>query len=101
MNCNCTNGCHACGGEQVIRQVFNCPGTQRVIRHEHIVKHQHDTINEYDVIHEHEYTTRDVVREREVVSHSDCSSHMTNYCGGNDDGCCQSRPPVWRGARRW
>ena len=85
MNCNCTNGCHKCGCEPVIepvvRREFNCPGTHRVIRHQHIVRHQHDIVNEYDVIHEHEYNTRDVVREREVVKHNDCSTHEPNYCG--------------------
>ena len=106
MNCNCTNGCHQCGGG-VIRQEFTCPGTQRVIRHEHIVRHNHDTINEYDIIHCHEHTTRDVVREREEVTHSNLSSHVPNYCGGNDcgDGGMnpmpnQQRTPFW-GGRRW
>jgi len=83
MNCSCTDGCHQCGHSPVMRQEFECPGTQRVIRHEHVVKHRHDIINEYDVVHEHEFNTRDVVRERQVVRHNDCSSHEPNYCGTN------------------
>jgi len=92
-----------------MRQVFDCPGSQRVVKHEHIVRHQHDTINEFDVIHEHTYNTRDVVREREVVRHNDYRPHQPNYCG---DGCgeverncgCERpmpyRPRFWQG-RRW
>ncbi|MCL2187546.1 MAG: hypothetical protein FWC16_10585 [Defluviitaleaceae bacterium] len=109
MNCTCTNGCPKCRPEPVIRQVFDCPGTQRVVKHEHIVRHQHDTINEYDVIHEHTYNTRDVVREREVVRHNDYVPHQPNYCGTaceaprtNTCGCTPMapRPRFWAG-RRW
>ncbi|MCL2405081.1 MAG: hypothetical protein FWC92_06000 [Defluviitaleaceae bacterium] len=100
MSCNCTNGCHRCG-QQVIREVFNCPGSQRIVRHEHVVRHQHDIIHEFDVIHEHEYNTRDVVREREVVRHNDCRTHTPDYC---EDSCGTrpSRPRLrpW-GGRRW
>jgi hypothetical protein len=102
MHCNCTDGCHKCGHEPIMRQVYNCPGSQRVIKHQHVVKYQHDTINEYDIIHEHEYNTRDVVREREVVKHNDCTSHQPNYCKTDD--CCDGVMPVrplnyW--GRRW
>ena len=79
------DGCQRCGREPVIRQVFNCPGTQRVIRHQHIVRHQHNVINEYDIVHEHEFNTRDVVREREVVTHNDSRTHEPNYCGDECD----------------
>ncbi|MCL1843321.1 MAG: hypothetical protein FWF79_05870 [Defluviitaleaceae bacterium] len=112
MNCNCTDGCAQCGREPVIRQVFNCPGSQRVVRHEHIVRHNHDVVHEFDVIHEHQFTTRDVVREREVVNHDDCRTHAPNYCGdgcgcgGNGCGECGFRPMMrgtrfWNGGRRW
>jgi hypothetical protein len=97
--------------EQVIRQVFNCPGTQRVVKHQHIVKHCHDTINEYEIIHEHEYNTRDVVREREVVKNNDYCNHVPNYCGetcgcGTCENCCAMAAPMpYRGrghfGRRW
>ena len=100
MNCTCTNGCHQCNREPVIREVFNCPGTQRVIRHEHVVRHQHNTINEYDVIHEHEYNTHDVVRQREVVKHNDCRTHEPNYCEDKCDPRPNQRPRFWSG-RRW
>ncbi|MCL2365108.1 MAG: hypothetical protein FWC71_10650 [Defluviitaleaceae bacterium] len=102
MNCNCTNGCHQCGHEPVRRQVFNCPGSQRVIRHEHVVKHRHDIINEYDVIHEHEFNTRDVVRERKEVCHNDFTTHQPNYCGEDCDRGQPMipRPRFWSG-RRW
>ena len=92
---------HNCCQEEPITQVFNCPGSQRVIKHRHIVKHQHDTVNEYDVIHEHEYNTRDVVRESQVVRHNDCSTHTPNYCG--DTGCGGAMPARnWNfNARRW
>jgi len=101
MNCNCTDGCHRCGHESVVRKVFNCPGSQRIIRHEHVVKHQHDIINEYDVIHEHEFNTRDVVREREVVRNNDCRTHEPNYCNNDDCGPMRPvRPRFWSG-RRW
>ena len=100
MNCNCTNGCHRCGSEPVIRQVFNCPGSQRVIRHEHVVRHQHDIIHEYDVIHEHEFNTRDVVREREVVRNNDCRTHEPNYCNDDCGPMRPVRPRFWSG-RRW
>jgi len=86
MPCTCTNGCNNCGYEPVIKQVFNCPGSQKVIKHQHIVKYQHDTINEYDIIHEHEYNTRDVVREREVVKQNDYSAYQPNYC---PEPCCE------------
>jgi len=104
MTCNCTNGCPRCGHEQIIREVFNCPGTQRTIRHEHVVRHHHDVVHEYDITHEHEFNTRDVVREREVVRHNDCRTHQPNYCNG-DDGCNTHQPrsvrsPFWSG-RRW
>jgi len=101
MDCNCTDGCERCGREPVIREVFNCPGSQRIIRHEHIVRHQHDVIHEFDIIHEHEFNTRDIVREREVVNHVDCRTHEPNYCC--DDRPMQVRPRLrsgWRG-RRW
>ena len=103
MHCTCTDGCQRCGHEQVCREVFNCPGSQRTIRHEHVVRHHHDILHEYDVIHEHEFNTRDVVREREVVKHNDCRTHEPNYCG--DDACSTQRPrPIrprfWSG-RRW
>jgi hypothetical protein len=91
----------------VVRQVFDCPGTQRVVKHEHVVRHQHDTINEYDVVHEHIYNTRDVVREREVVLHNDYQPHQPDYCGGETcgTGCCNRPrqtvyPRFWQG-RRW
>jgi len=103
MNCNCVNGCPQCCPEPVMEQVFNCPGTQQVIKHKHIVKHQHDIINEYDVIHEHEFNTRDVVRERQVVRNNDCTTHVPNYCG-DECGCPQSVTPMRsRGfqGRRW
>jgi hypothetical protein len=102
MNCNCTNGCHLCGGEQVMRQVFNCPGSQRVVRHEHIVNHQHETVHEIDVVHCHEHTTRDVVRERQEVVHNDHRTHVPNYCG---DAVPLSAPRMQCGGRcntgRW
>ena len=100
MNCNCTNGCNRCSQEPVIREVFSCPGSQRVVRHEHIVRHRHDTIHEYDVIHEHEFNTHDVVREREVVRHNDNRRHEPNYCG---EGCGPQRPirPRFWSGRRW
>jgi len=106
MHCTCTDGCQLCERDPVIRQVFNCPGTQRVIRHQHIVKHCHDTINEYEVIHEHEYNTRDVVREREVVKHNDCSNHVPNYCGdtctcGVCVICCARVTTMPRGGRNF
>ena len=99
MSCNCIRGCHRCGHSQVIREVFNCPGSQRVVKHEHVVRYRHDTIHEYDVIHEHEFNTRDVVREREVVKHNDSRTHTPDYC---DDSCDTrpSRPRFWSG-RRW
>ena len=97
MNCSCTGGCHLCSGEAVSRQVFTCPGSQRVVRHEHIVKHQHDIIHEYDIIHEHEFNTRDIVRERKVVKHNDCRTHEPNYCG---DDCCTSPMPARSRCRR-
>jgi len=100
MSCNCVDGCHKCGREPVIRQVFNCPGSQRIVRHEHVVKHQHDVINEYDVIHEHSFNTRDIVREREVVKHNDCRTHEPNYCGDDCD-TRQVMPRFWNGGRRW
>jgi len=100
MTCNGTGDCRHCA-DPVRREVFNCPGSQQVNRHQHIVRHQHEIINEYDVIHEHEYNTRDVVREREVVKHNDFTSHNPNYCG--DD--CNPRPrparPQMYGGRRW
>jgi len=100
MNCNCIDGCDRCRREPVIRKVFNCPGTQRVVRHQHIVRHQHDLINEYEIIHEHEFNTRDVVREREVSRHCDHRTHVPNYCG--DDGCLRPvmQARFWNG-RRW
>ena len=100
MNCNCTDGCHRCGHQQVTRRVFDCPGTQRVVRHQHVVRHRHDVIHEYDVIHEHEFNTRDVVREREVVRHNDCRTHTPNYCNDGGDRPLRPRPPFWSG-RRW
>lgn len=80
------------------RQVFSCPGTQNVVRHEHVVRHRHDTIHEIDVIHEHEFNTFDVVRERQVTRHNDCRTHEPNYCGDGDRS--PGRPSFWRG-RRW
>ncbi|MCL2360831.1 MAG: hypothetical protein FWC73_03330 [Defluviitaleaceae bacterium] len=88
MNCTCNEGCNRCGHEPVIREVFNCPGSQRIIKHEHVIRHQHDIIHEFDVIHEHEFNTHDVVREREVVKHNDCRTHEPNYC--SDD--CRPQP---------
>ncbi|MCL2577295.1 MAG: hypothetical protein FWE27_04510 [Defluviitaleaceae bacterium] len=95
MKCNCTNGCHRC--EPVIRKVFNCPGSKRIVRHEHVVRHQHDIIHEYDIIHEHEFNTRDVVRERRVERHNDCRTHVPDYCC-DDFGI---RPLRHRFSRRW
>jgi len=117
MNCTCTDGCQRCGCEPVQREIFDCPGSQRVNKFEHVIRHRHDIINEYNVIHEHEYNTRDVVMEREVVRHNDHKPYMPNYCGdncGRNDGCgdgcgCDNgcRPPArtmgtrfWNG-RRW
>ena len=110
MHCAlCKDGCPECCPEPVMKQVYNCPGTQKVIRHQHIVKHQHDIINEYDIIHEHEYNTRDVVREREVVKHNNLCNHQPNYCPepcscGKCDTCC-AVPRYGRGynyfGRRW
>ena len=122
MNCTCTNGCQRCANEPIQREVFTCPGSQRVNRIEHVVRHQHDIINEYNVIHEHDFNTRDVVMEREVVRHNDHRPYTPNYCGddcgngertdgcGCGDGCGRVDPcrqPVrtmggrfWSG-RRW
>jgi len=96
MNCTCSGGCQRCGGNQVRRRVFNCPGSRQVNRHQHIVRHRHDIINEYDVIHEHEFNVHDVVREREVVKHNDCRHHQPNYCEGRHT----ARSRFWNG-RRW
>ncbi|MCL1863885.1 MAG: hypothetical protein FWF78_10000 [Defluviitaleaceae bacterium] len=103
MNCNCTNGCNNCMSEAVNRQVFTCPATQRVVRHQHIVKHCHDTINEIEVIHEHEYNTRDVVREREVVLHNDYVPHNPSYCpqASCNAPCNDAYAPTPRFGRRW
>lgn len=112
MNCTCTHGCNQCRRDPAMRQVFDCPGTQRVVKHEHIVRHQHDTINEFDVIHEHTYNTRDVVREREVVKHNDYRPHQPIYCGDTCEQPCNTcsnpcgyypmpyRNRYWQG-RRW
>jgi len=102
MDCNCIDGCDRCGREPVIREVFDCPGSQRVIRHEHVVRHHHDVINEYDIIHEHEFNTRDIVREREVVRHNDCRTHEPNYCCNDGDPRprMRARPRSWS-RRRW
>ncbi|MCL2197600.1 MAG: hypothetical protein FWB80_01630 [Defluviitaleaceae bacterium] len=100
MNCTCTNGCQLCA--PVKRQVFTCPPTQRVVRHQHIVKHCHDTINEIEVIHEHEFNTRDVVREREVTCHNDYVPHVPNYCPAADPPCGDAcTPNMPRFGRRW
>jgi len=80
-NCGCDRGHNS---HPVIRRRFSCPGTQRIIRHEHIVNHQHDIINEFDVIHEHDINQFDVVRERNVVRHHDNRTHdSSNYCNRN------------------
>jgi hypothetical protein len=68
-------------GEPVDRREFDCGGTTRTIKHQHIVRHNHDTINEYDIIHEHNYNVYDVVREREVTCRHDHTTHRPNYCG--------------------
>ena len=102
MTCTCLGGCRNCEQDHVKREVFHCPGSQQINRHQHIVRHQHDIINEYDVIHEHEYNTRDVVREREVVRHNDFTCHEPNYCG-NECNSHSPRPmrPQMRWGRRW
>ncbi|MCL2048701.1 MAG: hypothetical protein FWG87_08235 [Defluviitaleaceae bacterium] len=85
-NCGCNERHNECGCEGVRRNVYNCPGSQRVVKHQHVIKYHHDTINEYDVVHEHEYHTRDVVKEREVAKYNTEPPYRPNYCG-NGCGC--------------